>query len=112
MALDELKIMNVPIDTNRHLHLEPIDTDKHKFIMFKGPDGKNYATSEGLAEATEAHERATLYLIAHDANRGRVEIPYGSGDVQVCVGHKIEHDTDANGMMSRREVPVYKTVSF
>ena len=101
MTLDKLLIMNQKIETDRHQHL-----------MFKGPDGKDYATSEGLAQATEAHKRATLYKIAHDAVRGRVEIPYGSGDVQVCVGHKIKHDYYADGVATRREVPVYRTETF
>ncbi|MBS3162348.1 hypothetical protein J4467_00300 [Candidatus Woesearchaeota archaeon] len=101
MTLDKILIMNPKIDTDRHQHL-----------MFKGPDGKNYVTSEGLAQATEAYERATLFKIAHDAVRDRVEIPYDSGDVQICVGHKIEHDYDADGVATRREVPVYRTETF
>lgn len=110
MSFDET--LNIPIDTKKHEHLRPIDTDKHQNLFFKGPNGEDCATIEDLARAREAHKRATLYLKAFDVNRGPIEIPYGSGEVQVCVGHKFVHETDALGMTTRREVPVHKTYRF
>ena len=91
---------------------QKIDTDRSQHIMFKGPDGKDYATREGLAEAIKAHKRARLCLTARDINKFRVEIPYGSGEVQVCVGYKIKRVQDTKGVPIREEFPVYKSVRF
>ena len=101
MTLDKMPIMNQKSDTYRHQH-----------IMFKGPDGKDYATSEGLRQAQEDWNRQNLRYIVHDAVQGRMEIAPGAGEVQICVGHEIEHDYDADGVSTRREVPVYRTQTF
>jgi hypothetical protein len=100
------------IDSGKRLHLESIDRDRHRFIMFKCPDGKDYATIEGLTHAQETWKRQNLRYIVHDAVRGRIEIAPGTGEVRICIGHKIEHDYDADGVMTRREVPVYRTQTF
>jgi hypothetical protein len=101
MTLDKMPIMNQKIDTDRHQHL-----------MFKGKDGKDYVTSKGLRRANEQWDRENLRYFVHDAVQGKMEIAPGAGEVQICVGHKIECDYDADGVATRREVPVYRTETF
>jgi len=115
---------------------QKIDTDRHQHIMFKGEDGKDYATpealrqadeawrrehfqyiskdgrfyptSEALDAANEAWKREHLFYIVHDAELGRREISPGTGEVQICVGHKLERDEYGK----EEYIPVYRTQTF
>ena len=79
-------------------------SDRKGWYQFKGKDGKDYATPELLREANlEYHQRFFPFFV-HDAVEGRMEIPEGTGEVQICVGLKKEYQ---NGL--RVDVPVYQT---
>ena len=94
MSFDNMPEMNQKIETGRHKHL-----------MFKGKDGRDYSTAEALRQANEAWKRENLFYIVYDAELGIREIAPRTGKVQVCVGHLIERDE--TGM--RKYVPVYRT---
>lgn len=50
-----------------------------------------------------------LFCIVHDVVQGRMAVPVGTGEVQICVGHYIKHDP-ATG--KRSYVPAYRTHTF
>ncbi len=116
MSLDDLKFMkkeSPKVDTTPiKPHRIDIPNKSHKDLSFIGPNGERCETPEALAWAREEHKRRTLYKIFFDAEKGRVEVPYGSGKVEICVGHKIVFDTDTSGIKTKRYVPVYRTEEF
>lgn len=77
-------------------------------FQYIGDDGRFYSTLEALQAANEAHFRANHRYIVYDAELGKREIAPGTGRVQVCVGHLIERDETGR----RRDVPVYRTETF
>jgi hypothetical protein len=94
------------------LNRTPNDTKRHEMIMFIGRDGKDYATPEGLRNANDAWKQAHLRFKVYDALRGTFEVAPGIGEIQVYVGYKIEHTTDPNGIIHRRDVPVFRTERY
>jgi len=72
---------------------------------------KNKTHNEKSRDEVKPETREGLYYIVNDAQRGRYEVPAGTGQVQVCVGHRIEIKWDENGRKSCY-VPVYVTKTF
>src|SRR3989344_9578810 len=122
MSFDNMPEMNQKIETGRHKHLmfkgkdgrdystaealrQANEAWKRENLQYKGKDGRDYSTAEALRQANEAWKRENLFYIVYDAELGIREIAPRTGKVQVCVGHLIERDE--TGM--RKYVPVYRT---
>lgn len=84
------------------------DSWKNEHIQYKSRDGQFHLTTESLDTANEAWKKQNLFYIVHDAELGRREIAPGTGDVQVCVGHFIERDE----LGQPKYVPKYRTERF
>jgi hypothetical protein len=89
--------------------------DKLKFI---GLDGGNYETWETLLDANQRYHDLMFpkevekglknMFIVYDAERGKMDIAPGVGEIDICIGHKI----DTNEFGKQSYVPVYQTRRF
>lgn len=113
--------INLKIDSSKYELPKPFVDDLSPPLEFIDPCDKidhHYDPLEGLRESIDdlrGYIEDAQRFIVTDYTGGvprRLEFKPGIGPVDICVGHKIKFVSDANGVIERLEVPIYKTRFF